>query len=127
MAATSDLGVDLNTRRKLLGMSVHTLSERSGVSTATVNRVLRGDADQTAFGNVRAIARAVGIEIEARPRNVGLFAAFQAKGKAERIVNQVQASSALEKQAVGKGDYRKMVRRTAKELLRGPRRRLWSK
>ncbi|HEX3655825.1 MAG TPA: helix-turn-helix domain-containing protein [Pirellulales bacterium] len=121
------LTIEFNQRRKLLKMSIPAIAQRSGVSTATVNRILRGGLERAEFRHVVAVASALGISLDFKPRDSGVFVAYQARGKAERLVGMVQASSALEKQAVGKNAYRAMVRRTAKELLKGSRKRLWSK
>ncbi|MBS0209706.1 MAG: hypothetical protein JSS27_12220 [Planctomycetes bacterium] len=117
----------LNARRKLLRMSVRSIAELSGVSTATVNRLLGGQFDRTEFRHVVAVAATLGIEFEPRVQDAKLVTTRQARRKAQKLVALVQGSSALEQQAVDRRAYAKMLKRTETELLNGSRKQLWSR
>ena len=57
----------LDERRRDLRMTIPQLARRSGVSTATVARILRGEPT-VAVGHVCAIADALGMQVGVRPR-----------------------------------------------------------
>ncbi len=102
------------------------LAERSGVSEPTVKRVLAGRTAKASFGNVAAIAEALGMPLMADPIDVEDFREQVARQKAERVARLVQGTSALEAQAVDSDQYRKLVERSMRELLTGSRRLLWT-
>lgn len=117
----------LESRRRELGLSQSALAERSGVSLPTVQRILSGHSAAASFENTVAIAQAVGMQLDAVP----IFPAQeileqQARKKAERLVDMVQGTSALEAQAVSARHLGQMVKKTVQELLAGSRRRLWA-
>jgi transcriptional regulator with XRE-family HTH domain len=115
---------DLEKIRRQLGMSRSTLARRSGVSEATVHRILSGRETSARFDNVLAIASAMGVDLGFCV-DIERLRRREAKEKASRLVDMVQANSGLEGQAVGRGTYRRMVERTTRELLGGSNRRLW--
>src|SRR5438067_10434482 len=91
----------LNARRRKLGMSCAALAKRSGVSLATVQRVLSGKHAEASFANVLAIAKALSMSVAIEPiASATEVRQRQARYKAERLVGMVQATSALEAQAV---------------------------
>lgn len=107
-------------------MSYAALATRSGVSMATVVRILSGPSPEAAYSNVEAIARALEMAIEVKPRmSTDAVLRRRAGRKAETIVALVQGSSGLDGRAVPDCVLKRMKRRTAQELLAGPRRRLW--
>ena len=118
---------DLDKRRRDLGMSCELLSQRSGVSRPTVQRILSGRQTAASLENVAAIATALGLalrfDISAEPMT---FKRQQAERKARRLVGFVQGTSGLEGQAVDDQAIRAMIEQTTHELLAGPERRLWS-
>lgn len=117
----------LNARRRRLGMTFGALARRSGVSEPTVKRILGGkSAAAASFGNVAAIAEALGCSLELGQIDVDEMREQEARKKAERIARLVQGSSALESQAVDEQTLRRLVERSYHELLAGPSRRLWS-
>ena len=116
----------LEDRRRELGMSLLTLSRRSGVPVPTLYRILHDGLEHASFSNVRAVANALGVDLEFTPSDVDDFLEQQAKSKAERLVRIVQGTSGLEEQAVDAAAVRKMTKRTVRELLVGSKRRLWS-
>jgi transcriptional regulator with XRE-family HTH domain len=117
----------LNQRRQELGLSVETLAKRSGISCATVQRVLSVSNPTASFANVLAIAEALGLSLRLDARiDVGTMKRDQAVGKARRLVPLVQGTSGLAGQAVDKKTLEAMVEQTTHELLSGSKRRLWS-
>ncbi len=117
----------LEHRRRRLGISRSALAKRSGVSMATVNRVLSGGLDRVTVANVRAIAHAMGaaltLEESTTPQ---ALQEREAREKAKRIVSLVQGNMGLESQAVDPECLSEMVNQTVHELMAGPRRRLWA-
>jgi transcriptional regulator with XRE-family HTH domain len=107
-------------------MTYAALAKRSGVSMPTVVRILSGGNEHASFGNVAAIAEALGmtIDIVAKERSQ-TFLEKQAEEKARRIVAMVQGTSGLEAQAVDANTLDEMTRRTVHELMAGSPRRLW--
>lgn len=117
----------LNARRKRLGMTYQVLAARSGVSIATVQRILSCENDQANFSNVVAVVRALGMTanfIESVSDNE--FCELQAQKKSKRLISILQGSSGLEGQAVDDQTLEDMVQQTVHELLAGPKRKLWA-
>jgi transcriptional regulator with XRE-family HTH domain len=118
---------DLDKRRRELGMSCALLSQRSGVSRPTVQRILSGRQVAASVENVAAIAAALGLalrfDVSVEPMT---FKRQQAERKARRLVGFVQGTSGLEGQAVDDQAVKEMIEQTTHELLVGPKRRLWS-
>jgi transcriptional regulator with XRE-family HTH domain len=121
------IAVEMQRRRKALGMSCPLLALRSGVSLPTVQRILSGGEEHATYATLTAVARALGMDFELRTTsNEQAFTELQAQTKAEVIARMVQGTSALESQAVDSDTYRQMVSQTVHELMAGPRRRIWS-
>jgi transcriptional regulator with XRE-family HTH domain len=117
----------LESRRRELGISVASLAKRSAVSMPTVSRVLSGRAPHASFANVLAIAKALGLEIKMEAKSPAAdYREEQAKRKAQRLVTMVQATSALDAQAVDARTLGEMTHDTVRELLTGSPRALWS-
>jgi transcriptional regulator with XRE-family HTH domain len=115
----------LNTRRKNLGMSMAALARRSKVSLPTVQRILSGKAPHASIANLLSIASALGVQIQMQMKPVRQVRREQAMEKARKLVGMVQATSALEGQAVATEAANKMIAKTAKELLAASERTLW--
>ncbi len=127
MNGLSDIARTFRVRRESLRMSVSELADRSGVSHATVQRVLSGTETTSRFDNVAAIARALGMDLFASEKcSHHEFREQQAREKARKLVGMVQATSGLESQAVGQPSLQSMVQQTTHELLAGSSRKLWS-
>jgi len=116
----------LSRRRREIGMPYSALAHRSGVSEPTVKRILGGHGGAASFENVAAVARALGVTIESGEADAEQVCREQARRKAEQIARLVQGTSGLEAQAVSAATYRLLVDRSYRELLAGPRRRLWA-
>ena len=116
----------LERRRRKLGMSRSALAERSGVSLATVNRVLGGNLGNASFGNVTSIASALGMSLKWKAPTALRFKRLQAKKKAQKLASLVQGTSALEGQAVNARVKEEIADEIECQLLAGPKRKLWS-
>jgi hypothetical protein len=89
--------------------------------------MLRNGERHATYANLEAVAAALGMGFELRCRcNEEDLAEQQALTKAEAIARMVQGTSALESQAVDDETYAQIVKQTVRELMIGPRRRLWS-
>jgi len=116
----------LDERRRELRMTIPQLARRSGISTATVARVLRGEPT-VAMGHVCAVADALGMQVWVRPRlSVDSLVRRAAKAKARRAAALVQATSALEAQGLSRHQFDAMVDRTARELQAAGGKTLWA-
>jgi transcriptional regulator with XRE-family HTH domain len=123
----ANLFQNLERRRRELGMTYATVAARSGVSLPTVQRILSGQHPSATFVNVNAIARALDLDIALEPRTpADEFREQQAAKRARQLVGLVQATSALEGQALDPGAVERMVRQTVHDLLAGSPRKLWA-
>ena len=116
----------LQTRRKMLGIGFQSLASRSGVSIPTVKRIFGGQIAAASFGNIAAIAEALGLSFELGESSVDVLCRQQARKKAMQVARLVQGTSALESQAVGKDTYKRIVEKSFREILAGPKRKLWA-
>jgi transcriptional regulator with XRE-family HTH domain len=107
-------------------MSIPSLAVRSGVSEATVKRILGGQIGEASFANVAAVAEALGVPLGLIETDVDELCRKQARKKAEQVVRLVQGTSALESQAVDTQTYNRLLEKSFHELLAGSKRRLWS-
>jgi transcriptional regulator with XRE-family HTH domain len=122
---------ELDNIRRQLGMSCAAVARRAGVSLITVHRVMSGGHEAASLSTLRAIANALGVDVAiAMPASMDSPEALrqqQAWTKAEQLVKMAQATAGLESQGVSEPALRDAVRRTAAELLAGPKRKLWAK
>ena len=116
----------LQTRRKMLGIGFQSLASRSGVSIPTVKRIFGGQIAAASFGNIAAIAEALGLSFELGESSVDALCRQQARKKAMQVARLVQGTSALESQVVGKDTYKRIVEKSFREILAGPKRKLWA-
>jgi transcriptional regulator with XRE-family HTH domain len=124
--AKSDWANQLELRRHRLRMSKAAVAKRSGVPRATVDRILSGNEKSPRISSLRAIAKALGVEVELRETmSAQQFRKAQAIAKAKRVAGLVQGTMGLESQAVDQHALDEMVDQTASELLAGSPRRLW--
>lgn len=117
---------ELNQRRRDLGMPIRTLAVRAEVPVRTTERIL-GGGPRVAFASVLAVADALGMRHLRDGKDIPAMRHRQAGEKAEKLVKMVQATSALEAQAVDKAAERRMVARTVTDLLKGPPAVLWAR
>lgn len=121
----------LERRRADLKMSKVALAARADVSLPTVNRVLMGKQRDVSVANLNRIAQALGVEVrltgKIEVREVQSAAAFrldQARRKAEKLINMLQGTMALEAQGVDQEYVTQMIEKTSHELL-DSQRKLW--
>lgn len=108
-------------------MSYPALAARSGVSEPTVKRILGRGTGAASYDKVAAVAEALGMPLALEAIDPDEFRERTAREKAVRIARLVQGTSALEGQAVGGEEFRRLVERSYHELLAGSGRRLWGK
>lgn len=115
----------LGQRRRDLGMPIRTLAVRAGVPIRTTERIL-GAGSRVAFASVLAVADALGMRDLSDGKDIPAMRQRQATEKAEKLVEMVQATSALEAQAVDRAAELRMIARTVTDLLKGPPAVLWA-
>ena len=116
----------LEARRRELGMSIEVLAKRSGVSVATVKRVLHNHGGSR-FDAVQAIAHALGEKVAFEEAvDADTMLEQQARKKAEQLVGITQGTCALEGQGVSEQLGQSVVRQTVHRLLAGSRGKLWA-
>ena len=116
----------LQSRRKLLGIAFPSLAQRSGVPVPTVKRIFGGQIAQASFANIAAIANALGLSLALGESSADQLCRQQARKKAQQMARLVQGTSALESQAVDEKTYNRLVEKAFREILAGPKRKLWS-
>ncbi|HMB94891.1 MAG TPA: helix-turn-helix transcriptional regulator [Tepidisphaeraceae bacterium] len=119
--------LQLEHRRRQLGMSCADVASRSQLGLRTVQRALSGE-ETSEFSTLEKIAHALGasLNIEIEGPDVDAVKREQAESKASRLVSLTQGTSALEAQAVPEGALKRMKERTAIKLLSGSPRKLWA-
>ncbi len=108
-------------------MSLKVLAKRSGLSLRTVQRVFSPAEPNARLDTVLQIADALNVEL--RFKEVGSGHSIRkraATAKAARLASMVQATSALESQAIPKSDLRDIEADIAARLLTGSSRQLWA-
>ena len=117
---------NLDERRRELGLSYELLSKRCGVSRPTVHRILSGRHAAASFATIVAIAETLGLRLRFDSKvDAHELRRQQAERKAKKLVALVQGTSGLEGQAVDEKAIKSMVEQTTRELLAGPKRKLW--
>jgi hypothetical protein len=108
-------------------MPLRVLVERSGLSRATVCRLLSGKEDAK-FTHVVAIARILGVElvsVSATPTEK--IIETQARQQAQRAFRLTQGTMGLEAQGVEDNTaVEQLIEGSVQRFLKGPRNRLWS-
>jgi transcriptional regulator with XRE-family HTH domain len=115
----------LQSRVNELDMSISDLARRSGVSRATVIRILGGKDEHYSVSNLQAVLSALGMKMD--------FLAIPAKGfkdsiatqKAKRLISLTQGNVALESQAVSAASAQKHLE-TIKARIVSSSRKLWA-
>jgi transcriptional regulator with XRE-family HTH domain len=115
----------LESRRKELGMTKQALSQRTGLGSRTVQRVLSGRDAGTTLDTILAIAEALRVKLEPKTAPVYRVKQEQALKKASKLAAMVQGTSALEAQAVPRGELREIKQEIAAKLISGSGRQLW--
>lgn len=113
-------------RRNEMGISCADLAQRSRLGHRTVQRIFSGEDANPRLATVLALAEAMGVDLQVAISPVNAIRQRQASRKAEKLVSLVQGTSALEAQGLSAKEVRRLQVRTARELLRGPKHRLWA-
>jgi transcriptional regulator with XRE-family HTH domain len=117
----------LEHRRRSLGMSQAELARRSDLSMQTVRRILTQGMESVAAGKVRAVARALGMQLQYEAMStVREMQEQEARKKAQAIVRMLQGTSGLESQALDEETCNDLIEQTVHELMAGPKRKLWA-
>jgi len=108
-------------------MSQAELARRSDLSIQTVRRILTQGIESVAVGKVRAVARALGMQLQYEAMStVREMQEREARKKAQGIVRMLQGTSGLESQALDEETYNDLIEQTVHELMAGPKRKLWA-
>src|SRR5437879_4882284 len=97
----------LERQRRKLKMTLPALAQRSGLSLATIRRILLGKSLAASFANVIMVAHALGTEfrmgddsIIIHIRKADDIVADEIRARARKIVEMVQGTMALESQGL---------------------------
>ena len=112
-------------RKRELDISVSDLARRSGVSRATVIRILGGEDHEFSFANLQAILLALGISLELTEIPAEQFRDQIATAKAKRLIALTQGNVALESQVVSRASAQSHLAE-AKARIESSSRKLWA-
>lgn len=112
-------------RKRELDISVSDLARRSGVSRATVIRILGGEDHEFSFANLQAILLALGISLDLTEIPAEQFRDQIATAKAKRLIALTQGNVALESQAVPRASAQSHLEE-AKARIASSSRKLWA-
>ena len=117
----------LNLQKKHLGVSCAVISQKSGVSEPTINRILSGKHTSAHFDHVLAVAHVLGVDLGAKAtKDPEIMKRDQAIMKAKQIMRLVRGNSALESTETSQEAYKRMINKTVNELMAGSTRALWA-
>jgi len=118
----------LNRQRRALGMSLRDVSEWSGVPILTIRRVLVEQKESTHFGNVLAIASALGIDPMRAIPDPAEVVEKEIRRRARQVVRMVQGTMGLEAQGITDQEFlTEMEEKVAAEIRAKPRKQLWGR
>ena len=123
----ASIQIQLEHRRRQLGMSCAAVAARAGLSLRTVQRALTEGA-AVELETLIQIAQALGasLRIELEGPDVDIVRRRQAEQKAAGLVSLTQGTSALEAQGIAQDELRRMKERATTQLLAGSARKLWA-
>ncbi len=114
-------------RRRELGISYPDLAALSGVSEATVKRIIHGQIESASMKHVAAVAVAMGLSLDMREDCSAMDVKEKAaERQANRLLRMVLGTSALEAQPVSDKQAETMKRDAVHKLMSGSSRRLWA-
>jgi len=119
------LSTILQNRAKELEMSLSDLARRSGVSRATVIRILAGKDLRYSVSNLQAILSALGMTMDLVATPAEQFKEAIAMQKAQRLIALTQGNVALESQAVSASSAQAHLD-TIKARIASSSRKLWA-
>ncbi|HEX4797611.1 MAG TPA: helix-turn-helix transcriptional regulator [Humisphaera sp.] len=126
MNTIASISQRLSHRRLSLGMSCAIVARRSGLSLRTVQRVLSGHEPDVGLSTVLAIAGVLGMSFHISEEDPNDLRRRQADRQAEKVVELVQGTLALEAQALAAEQLDSLRQRTVRDLLAGSNRKLWA-
>jgi hypothetical protein len=106
-------------------MSQESLAKRSGLSRATVCRLLSSNYVHAGFLHIASLSEALGVKMVFQHTPVEDFVRQRAEQVSGRLVGTVQGTMGLESQAVGPETVAHMKQDVCHRLLAGSRRKLW--
>ncbi|SRR6056297_3909424 len=115
----------LQSRVNELDMSISDLARRSGVSRATVIRILGGKDENYSVSNLQAVLSALGMKIDLLAIPAKQFKDSIATQKAQRVIALTQGNVALESQAVSAASAQEHLKAT-KTRIASSSRKLWA-
>ncbi len=115
----------LQSRVNELEMSISDLARRSGLSRATVIRILGGKDQHYSVSNLQAILTALGMSMDLIATPAEHFKEAIAKQKAKRLIALTQGNVALESQAISAASAQQHLDAT-KARIASSSRKLWA-
>ena len=115
----------LQSRVNELEMSISDLARRSGVSRATVIRILGGKDEHYSVSNLQAVLTALGMKMNLLAIPAKGFKDSVATQKAKRLIALTQGNVALESQAVSAASAQEHLEAT-KARIASSSRKLWA-
>jgi transcriptional regulator with XRE-family HTH domain len=115
----------LQNRIDELEMSISDLARRSGVSRATVIRILGGKYEHYSVSNLQAVLSALGMKMDLLAIPAEQFRDAIATQKAQRLIALTQGNVALESQAVSAASAQEHLSAT-KVRIASSSRKLWA-
>jgi transcriptional regulator with XRE-family HTH domain len=115
----------LQSRVNELDMSISALARRSGVSRATVIRILGGKDEHDSVSNLQAVLSALGMKMDLVAMPAKRFKVSIATQKARRLSALTQGNVALESQAVSAASAQEHLEAT-KARIASSSRTLWA-
>ena len=119
------LSKPLKSRVTELEMSISDLARRSGVSRATVIRILGGKDEHYSVSNLHAILSALGMKMDLSAIPAKRFKDSVATRKAQRLIALTQGNVALESQAISGASAKEHLEAT-KARIASSSRKLWA-
>lgn len=121
----SEILTRIQKRKQDLEISVSDLARRSGVSRATVIRILGGEDREFSFANLHAILLALGVSLDLTEIPAVQFRDQIATAKAKRLVALTQGNVALESQSVSRASAQAHLDEV-KARIASSSRKLWA-
>ena len=118
--------LQLDARRRQLGMSRAILARRAKLSVPTVQRILSGKEDSPSIATVEALAAALGMTLQfVEQVDANEFRKQQAEKRSSHLAGLLQGTMGLESQAVDEKTLANLTQRNIHRLLAGSNRSLW--
>ena len=118
----------LDRQRRALKMPLDVVAEQSGVSRATVCRVLVEKNTSARIENVMAIAGVLGATFEIHVQEPEKLVEWYVQEQAKQLVQMVQGTMALESQGITDQNHlNELVDVAAAEIRNKPRKKMWAR